>query len=662
MLACQSCTRKAFSTLINHTIRLQNSLAIIRPIYTPAFSRRHRKYATVAAPFKGSKPKKNEGEGEGEGEARPSGRRSPREWAANKQLQYLKDPLHIAEHVKKTLAKDQFDDALLVTRKASKDTKVTVSWNYLIDHVMQEGRLHAGMRLFNEMKKRAQFPNAQTYTIVFNGCAISPHPKLAVTEAIRIYNNMLANDRLKPNTIHLNALLKVCANAEDIESLFTIVKTANEGIRAPNNLTYTIILNALQRTVNKRQYGRAEEVDTPQIAEAKAQAVQRAKAIWEEVIAKWRAGTIIIDEELVCSMGWILLMGDWHDADSVEGLLEQTMMIPRENKPAISGVRGGAGKAADPDPSESSLNSKPTISIGDSKIRAPGAPLYTHALPGRNSLSLILSALEKTGKTARAQRYWDIFTKEHGVIPDANNWHRMLMSLHRGKNSAKTAEILREMPAKMVVPKNFRTAMNTCLRNNLNRAVFDHATHILDLMPAKLGTPDPITLRNYIRVCNATRRIYADISGKRRWGATLAVWVNQLATALRNVWGQYTILQRLYGNDGPESNMKRELIALARKMIAASDVIISKKVVSLDIETEVAQRRNNLNRAVVRHFEEMRAIDPNFVPEEDVEDEGEIGEGDEDDSHHKIRRDVSSKRSKKSFEAIIKEKAITQEL
>ncbi|KAI1467091.1 uncharacterized protein F4812DRAFT_431159 [Daldinia caldariorum] len=653
MLACQSCTRKAFSTLINHTIRLQNSLAIIRPIYTPAFSRRHRrKYATVAAPFEGSKQKNNGHH------AKPSGRVSPREWAANKQLQYLKDPLHIADHVKKTLEKDQFEDALLITRKASKDTKVTVSWNYLIDHLMRQGRLHAGIKLFNEMKKRAQFPNAQTYTTIFNGCAISPHPQLAVTEAIRIYNNMLANERLKPNTIHLNALLKVCAHAEDIESLFTIVQTANEGIRAPNNLTYTIILNALQRKVNRRQYGRAQEVDTPQITKAKAKTVQRAKAIWEEVIAKWRAGNIIIDEELVCSMGWILLMGDWHDADSIEGLLEQTMMIPRENKPAISGE---AGKAADPGPSESTADPKPAISIGDSKILAPGAPSYTHALPGRNSLSLILTALEKTGKTARAQRYWDIFTKEHGVVPDANNWHRMLIALRRGKNSAQTAELLREIPAKLVLPKNFRTAMNTCLRNNLNRAVFDHATHILDLMPAKLGTPDPITLRNYLRVCNATKKIYADISKKKRRGATMTAWVNQLATALRNVWGQYVVLQRLYGNDGPESNMKRELIALARKMIAASDVIISKKVVSLDIETEVAQRRNNLNRAVVRHFEQMRAIDPNFVPEEEVEDEeGEIGEDEEDGSHHKTQLDVSLKRPKKPFEVIIKEKAVTQ--
>ncbi|KAI1484044.1 hypothetical protein F4774DRAFT_364495 [Daldinia eschscholtzii] len=647
MFACKSCTRKAFSALINHTFRLQNSVAIIRPVSTPVLSRRHRKYATAAAAAE-FKPSQQDTFGD---DSRAYGRISPREWAANKQLQYLKDPLHIAEYVKKTLAKDRFDDALLVTRKASRDTKVTVSWNYLIDYQMQEGRLHAGIKLYNEMKKRGQYPNAQTYTIIFNGCAISPHPKLAVSEALRIYNNMLANDRLKPNTIHLNALLKVCANAEDIESLFTIAQTVNDGIRAPNNLTYTIILNGLQRKVNKRQYGRTEEVDSPQLAKEKAKTVQRAKAIWEEVIAKWRAGAIIIDEELVCAMGWILLLGDWHDADAVEGLLEQTMMIPKEGKTKIS---GGTKKKAS-DPSENSTDTVPTITVENTKTMAPGAPAYTHALPGKNSLSLILTALEKTGKTARAQRYWDIFTKQHGVVPDANNWHRMLMALNRGKNSYQSFICLQEMPAQLVIAKNFRTAMNTCLRDNLNRASFTHATRIVQLMPSKLKTPDPITLRNYIRVCNATKRLMTGISGKRKLGAPLKAFVTQLATAIKTVWGPYTALEKLYGRDGPESNMKRELIALARKMVAASDIVVSNKLLPLDVETDIALRRNSLNRSVVRHFEEMKAIDPNFVIEEEVEEDEDV----EDEGDHKMLPGGAPGRANKTLDGANKEKTAT---
>ncbi len=63
------------------------------------------------------------------------------------------------------------------------------------------------------MKKRGQPPNAQTYTILFRGFAKSQHPTLAVSEAVRIYTTMLDSPRLPLNTIHLNAVLEVCARA-----------------------------------------------------------------------------------------------------------------------------------------------------------------------------------------------------------------------------------------------------------------------------------------------------------------------------------------------------------------------------------------------------------------------------------------------------------------
>ncbi|KAF3064564.1 putative pentatricopeptide repeat protein [Daldinia childiae] len=631
MFTCKSCKRKAFSTLINPTFRLQNTLATVQPIYTPALSRRHRKYTTTTAPA-------NVSQQDGY-QDNPKAKRkqtiSPQEWAAQKQLQYLKDPLHIQDYVRKTLERGNFDDAMLITKKASKNSVVTVSWNHLIGYVMQQGKLHAGIKLYNDMKKIGQFPNAQTYTIIFKGCSFSPHPKLAVSEAIRIYNNMLTNDRITPNTIHLNAVLKVCANAEDIESLFTIVQTANQGLRAPNNLTYTIILNALRRKVNRRQYGLVVDVDTPKITKAKARTILRSKAIWEEVISKWRAGSIIIDEELVCAMGWILLMGNYHDAESIEALLEQTMMIPKDD---VAAIRGESKKWAGH--SKDDIDAKPATTVDTDKIKAPGAPEVSHALPGNNSLSLIIAALEKSGKTSRAQAYWDIFTKKHHVVPDANNWHRMLMTLRRGKNSSQTVMCLWDMPAELMLPKNFRTAMNTCLRDNLNTSVFNNATEVVKIMLSKLKIPDPITLRNYLRVAYACKRPFFDQFGNDTYGATMA-WSKQLATALENLWKPYMTVARQYDEDGPESNMKRELVALARKMIAASDRVISSNVLRPGDQKEVEARRNSLNRVVVRHFKEMKEMFPEFRPEEDAKEEdegdkdGEDGEDGEDGDNHK---------------------------
>ncbi|KAI1655078.1 hypothetical protein F4813DRAFT_368546 [Daldinia decipiens] len=619
MFTCKSCTRKAFSTSINHTFRLQNTLATVRPIYTPALSLQRRKYTTTTAPTKISQ------QDEHQDDAKRKEPISPGEWVAQKQLQYLKDPLHIQDYVRKTLARGNFDDAMLLTKKASRDTMVTVSWNHLIDYVLQQGKLHAGIRIYNEMKKHGQLPNAQTYTIIFKGCAISPHPKLAISEAIRIYNNMLSNDRITPNTIHLNAVLQVCALAEDIESLFTIAQTANKGLRAPNNLTYTIILNALRRKVNRRQYGLIADVDTPEITEAKAQAIQRSRVIWQEVISKWKAGSIIIDEELVCAMGWVLLMGTYHDAESIEALLEQTMMIPKDDMLVIRGEsKKGASRSGD------DIDAKPATSVDSRKIKAPGVPAVSHALPGNNSLSLILAALEKTGKTSRAQPYWDIFTKKYHVVPDANNWHHMLTALRHGKNSGQTVMCLWDMPAELVLPKNFRTAMNTCLRDNLNLNAFNNATEVLKIMLSKLKLPDPITMRNYLRVAHACKRCFWDQLKNNNDDATIA-WNKQIATALENLWKPYLVIARQYDEDGPESNMKRELVALARKMIAASDRVISSNVLRPKNQKEIEERRNSLNSLVVRHFEEMKEMYPEFRQDENTKEEDE--EREDGDNH-----------------------------
>lgn len=180
------------------------------------------------------------------------------------------------------------------------------------------------------MKKRAQRPNAQTFTIIFRGCAQSLHPKTAVAQAVKMYTNMLNSD-LKPNTIHMNAVLECCARAGDLDSMFTIIKTANDRLRAANNLTYTIVLNALRYQPPKN------ELDDPDVQDVEVQheekqkiavAIDRAKAVWDEVMRKWIKGKITVDEELVCAMGRSLLPGTKSDNADIFALLDQTMRLP----------------------------------------------------------------------------------------------------------------------------------------------------------------------------------------------------------------------------------------------------------------------------------------------------------------------------------------------
>ena len=71
--------------------------------------------------------------------------------AVNKQLTYIDDPWKIAQHIEQTLAKDRFDEALLLTQKASKDRQVVVAWNHLIGYQLEKQQLKTAIRLYNEV-------------------------------------------------------------------------------------------------------------------------------------------------------------------------------------------------------------------------------------------------------------------------------------------------------------------------------------------------------------------------------------------------------------------------------------------------------------------------------------------------------------------------------
>lgn len=78
--------------------------------------------------------------------------------AVRKELQYTTDPYHIAESVQKKLRENDFEKALMVTREASKDKQVIVSWNHLIEHQFANHKLGAAIKLYNEVGPRLQPP------------------------------------------------------------------------------------------------------------------------------------------------------------------------------------------------------------------------------------------------------------------------------------------------------------------------------------------------------------------------------------------------------------------------------------------------------------------------------------------------------------------------
>ncbi|KAK0711547.1 hypothetical protein B0H67DRAFT_585655 [Lasiosphaeris hirsuta] len=523
------------------------------------------------------------------------------EWVVKKHLQYLKDPLLIAEHILATLAKGKFEEALEVTRAASRDTAVSVSWNHLIDYQMKNQRLHAAVKLYNEMKKRAQLPDARTYTIIFRGCAQSIHPKLAVSEAVRIYSTLMANERIKPSTIHLNAVLEVCARAGDIDSMFTIAQTANNGLRAPNSQTYTIILNGLR---HKPDVSRCSGLSEEQIETNNMHSIEKAKAIWDDIIFRWKSAKLVIDEELVCSMGRLLMSGDRRDKDSILELLEQTMALPRFDKGAIPG----------------SVNTTTATTAAYKKPhpRSPSASSAINPKPGRNTLSLIMMSLQETKKTSLAPKYWGHLTKVHNVEPDKDNYNRYLKVLQVGRASEKMANTIVAMPPAFFSPMTFRTGFSTCIHDELSPHAFQNACRIFDVMIAKTRYPDPLAMRLFLQSARGNVRHHYEKHSKDEQAAKLSLG-RQIVAGVDRLWQPFRILMSSFSY--PEKPAKSplgawqmaegdvaEAMATARRMIAAMDKVTFEGMADDEICKILKTRRSILNRLVERYYEKEQKM------------------------------------------------------
>lgn len=69
-----------------------------------------------------------------------------------KELQYLKDPLRLAENTTSLLKNGEYEKAIEMVRLASRNTSCTVSWNHLIDYYMNRGETQKATKLYYEVR------------------------------------------------------------------------------------------------------------------------------------------------------------------------------------------------------------------------------------------------------------------------------------------------------------------------------------------------------------------------------------------------------------------------------------------------------------------------------------------------------------------------------
>lgn len=476
------------------------------------------------------------------------------------------------------------------------------------------------------MKKRGQAPDAQTYTILFRGLAEHSHYPNALSKALSIYHSMDAeNSPVQPNSIHTNAVLKVCARADDLDALFGIAaKLRRKGLRAPSNLTFTIILNAIRQHANKvpKCTTSAEESQA-----LRAKAVTDARKIWDDIVGRWRQGDIWIDEELVCSMGRILLLGQKQDVDDILSLIEQTMNIPRfvpplgtpERKEIEPSLQGKTEPVA-------SSTSTPTADEYATdlvhhnefrKVNPPTPPegFSAYAKPGANTLSLVLETLFDLRMKRPLAEYWEVFTKVHQVKPDSPNFHSYLRILRVHRASQEAVELLLLMPTSILEKKTFRIAMSTCTRDGNNPAAFANAGKVLDLMQQTLAELDLPALHSYLEVAihgalSPGRELVSGSESQYSRGRQILRALARLGPAVINVRSALA-----YGKPATskEGNFHAKVtqdaaLALVRKMISAYDKLMNNGMVVREMHGYLIGERSKLAAFVTRYKERNRKL------------------------------------------------------
>ncbi|KAL1301814.1 hypothetical protein AAFC00_006002 [Neodothiora populina] len=521
------------------------------------------------------------------------------ERAVKKELVYLKDPLKHANHVRQTLRENDIEKALALCRIASKEMQVIVSWNHTIDWLLARRHLKLAIKTYNEMKKRAQFPDSHTYLILLRGLAIPPVHMDTVSKAVTIYHSLAApNSRVQQSIIHTNAAIKVCARAGDMDSLWGIASRIPEkGPAAADHFTFTTILNAIRENALLEAGPRVDDNAAAQIRET---AVQEGRRMWQDIVGKWRKGDLLVDEEMVCAMGRLLLLGlrprDW---DDVLSLVEQTMNIPRlaaklgtparkaEHLPMPRVLK----QDAEPNPDEEEIMGEfDKELLSPKRIGRSGSVAYVS--PSNNTLSLVMEACLKMASTNVASQYWTLLTAEdsYNVVPDMDNLNMYLRLLRQSRSSTRVVETLKtQVLDRGLRPmrKTFRIAMSACGRDKNNPAAIQNAGAILDMMEKNASEMDV-----------KAAQIFLDLSIGSKDGKVISHAINRLGPVVQNLRSQVS-----YGSDrgGAVSDaIRAEALLLFRTIIGAIDVLMNQNLVPREEFVSWTSRRSRLAAYVTR--------------------------------------------------------------
>lgn len=357
------------------------------------------------------------------------------------------------------------------------------------------------------MKKRGHKPDAQTFTTLLQGFRENVNKtNNAVIRATEVYNSMYAvNSAVRPNIIHTNSVLAVCARGHDMTQIWTIAgRLPDRGPDAPDCITYTTILTAITADARKRALELGEQDGDPAVGDTIFEdAVADGRKLWSDITGRWRRGDLEMDEHLVSAMGRLLMLSkDIQSHQSIFTLVEQAMRLSmfddRFAKTQANPVAPEDGLEQEDKASEE--QDEPGLEVAKlpqehSSTTLPfRKPSSVFATPGNKTLSMLLQTAASLREIDTGRRYWRLITSQDGpfkVYPDVSAYTDYLRLLRIARASKETLSILQSIPdnlwERLANKGTFIIAMSTCARDRNNPNVFGTATEILDLMQTKLA-------------------------------------------------------------------------------------------------------------------------------------------------------------------------------
>lgn len=167
-------------------------------------------------------------------------------------------PIEVVQRINALLREEKLDHAITMVENLPLDAVNVVVWNVLIQAAIKQARYKLAFELFYDMKRRHVKPNTRTFSTLFVGLSNiedwAPYSNI-LERAFIAYDQLLVHfEKIKlktPNspeisTWPLNGFLVLLGNARRYARMWDVFFSM-EGQLAPDEVTYTIMLRALER-------------------------------------------------------------------------------------------------------------------------------------------------------------------------------------------------------------------------------------------------------------------------------------------------------------------------------------------------------------------------------------------------------------------------------